>query len=68
MKKTLIALSIASMAVSSIATAASVYSKDGYSLDIYGRVQGVVYSSNAAELNSYNDTSLQASGLRPFRL
>ena len=66
MKKTLIALSIASMAVSSIATAASVYSKDGYNLDIYGRVQGVVYSSNAAELNSYNDTSLQASGRLGF--
>lgn len=41
-------------------------SKDGDSLDIYGRVQGVVYSSHAAELNSYNDTSLQASGRLGF--
>ena len=66
MKKSLLALAVASLAMSSAASAATVYDKDGDSLDIYGRVQGVLYSTDAAGLNSYKDNSLQASGRLGF--
>ena len=62
MKKSLLALAVAAVAASSAASAATVYDKDGSSLDVYGRVQGVLYSTHAAGYNSYDDSSLQATG------
>ena len=47
MKKSLLALAIAALAASSAVSATTVYDKDGTSLDIYGRVQSVIYSRNA---------------------
>ena len=66
MKKSLLALAVAAMAASSVASAATVYEKDGDSLGIYGRVQGVMYNGNTATLNHYDDISLQASGRLGF--
>ena len=66
MKKSLLALAVAAMAASSVASAATVYEKDGDTLAVYGRVQGVLYSTDQASLNSYNDNSLQASGRLGF--
>ncbi len=66
MKKSLLALAVAAMAASSVASAATVYEKDGDSLGIYGRVQGVMYNGNTAALNHYDDISLQASGRLGF--
>ena len=68
MKKSLLALAIAALASSSAATAATVYDKDGSSLDVYGRVQGVLYSTHAATYNSYDDSSLQATGRLGFNM
>lgn len=48
MKKSLLALSIAAVVVSTSASATTIYDKDGSSLDVYGRVQGVVYSTHQA--------------------
>lgn len=62
MKKSLLALSIAAVVVSTSASATTIYDKDGSSLDVYGRVQGVVYSTHQAGYNSYDDSSLQATG------
>ena len=65
MKKSLLALAVAAFAVSSAASAATVYDKDGTSLAVYGRIQGVVYSHNTGinkTGNSYEDTGLQGSG------
>lgn len=62
MKKSLLALAVAAVAASTAASAATVYDKDGSSLDVYGRVQGVMYSTHAAKYNSYDDSSLQATG------
>ncbi len=44
MKKTLLALAVAAMATSTVASAANVYDKDGTSLTVGGRVQSVFYS------------------------
>ena len=47
MKKSFLALAVAAVAataLSSVASATTVYDKDGNSLDIYGRVQSVYYS------------------------
>lgn len=68
MKKSLLALSIAAVAASTAASATTIYDKDGSSLDVYGRVQGVVYSSHQAKYNSYDDTSLQATGRLGFNM
>ena len=65
MKKSLLALAVASIAAASAASAATVYDKDGTSMEVYGRVQAVVYSTQASEAmgsNSYHDNSIQTSG------
>ena len=67
MKKSLLALAVASVAMSSVASAATVYDKDGTSLEMYGRVQAVAYSTHAAK-NSYSDNSIQTSGRLGFNL
>ena len=68
MKKSLLALAVAAVAASSVASAATVYDKDGTSLAVYGRMQAVVYSGYAANKigNSYQDTGLQGSGRLGF--
>lgn len=51
MKKSLLALAVASVAAASFASTASattVYDKDGTSIDLYGRVQSVYYSDKAS--------------------
>ena len=67
MKKSLLALAVASVAMSSVASAATVYDKDGTSVEMYGRVQSVLYSTHAAA-NSYSDISTQTSGRLGFNL
>lgn len=67
MKKSLLALAVASVAMSSVASAATVYDKDGTSLEMYGRVQAVVYSNHASD-NSYDDTGLTATGRLGFNM
>lgn len=67
MKKSLLALAVASVAVSSVASAATVYDKDGTSVEMYGRVQSVLYSTHAAA-NDYADISTQTSGRLGFNL
>lgn len=59
MKKSLLALAVAAIATS--ASAATVYDKDGTSMDVYGRVQSVVYSTHATPVKSA-DSTLQTSG------
>ena len=70
MKKSILALAVASVAMSSVASAATVYDKDGTSLEMYGRVQAVVYSNHASDYgaNSYDDTGLTASGRLGFNM
>lgn len=67
MKKSLLALAVASVAMSSVASAAVVYDKEGTSVEMYGRVQSVLYSTHAAA-NSYSDISTQTSGRLGFNL
>lgn len=67
MKKSILALAVASVAMSSVASAATVYDKDGTSLEMYGRVQAVVYSNHASD-NSYGDTGLTATGRLGFNM
>lgn len=64
MKKSLLALAVAAVAASSVASAATVYDKDGTSLAVYGRMQAVVYSGHATNKigDDYQDTGLQGSG------
>lgn len=63
MKKSLLALAVASLAASSVASAATVYNKDGASMDIYGRVQSVFYNSNMANSASgYDDNGAATTG------
>lgn len=65
MKKSLLALAVASIAAASAASAATVYDKDGTSMEVYGRVQAVVYSTHVSDAmgsNSYYDNSIQTSG------
>ena len=67
MKKSLLALAVAAFAVSSAASAATVYDQDGTSLAVYGRIQGVLYSQDSGKTgNSYGDTGLQGSGRLGF--
>ena len=71
MKKSLLAMAVAAVAVAatSAASAATVYDKDGTSLAVYGRIQGVVYSHNTnigKTGNSYDDIGLQGSGRLGF--
>lgn len=67
MKKSLLALAVAAVAASSVASAATVYDKDGTSLAVYGRMQAVLYSQDSGKAgNSYGDNGLQASGRLGF--
>ncbi len=67
MKKSLLALAIAALAASSAASAATVYDKDGTSLSVYGRVQGVVYSTHADGAGANEgDSTIVASGRLGF--
>ncbi|MBO8416408.1 MAG: porin [Proteobacteria bacterium] len=64
MKQTILALAVAAVAAAGAAQAASVYSKDGTSLDVYGRVQSVLYSSgtgNTDAQGTYHDNSIDTS-------
>lgn len=57
------AVAAVAVAATSAASAATVYDKDGTSLAVYGRIQGVVYSQDSGKTgNSYGDTGLQGSG------
>lgn len=68
MKKSLLALAVAALASSSV-MAASVYDKDGTSMDIYGRIQAVYYSHNSgANNNDANDGNIVGSGRLGFDL
>lgn len=63
------AVAAVAVAATSAASAATVYDKDGTSLAVYGRIQGVVYSHAAGSGktgNSYSDTGLQGSGRLGF--
>ena len=71
MKKSLLALAVAAVAASSVASAATVYDQDGTSMAIYGRIQGVVYSQDTGMskvANAAGDSSLQGSGRLGFNL
>ena len=61
MKKSLLALAVAAFAASS-ASAATVYDKDGTSMDVYGRVQAVVYSQDHCNTAASGDAGLVGSG------
>ena len=55
MKKSFLALAVAAVAataLSSVASATTVYDKDGNSLDIYGRVQSVYYSDKWSDVSN----------------
>ena len=67
MKKSILALAVASVAMSSVASAATVMIKTVPSLEMYGRVQAVVYSNHASD-NSYDDTGLTATGRLGFNM
>ena len=63
------AVAAVAVAATSAASAATVYDKDGTSLAVYGRIQGVVYSHNTGinkTGNSYDDTGLQGTGRLGF--
>lgn len=61
------AVAAVAVAATSAASAATVYDKDGTSLAVYGRIQGVVYSQDSGKTgNDYGDTGLQASGRLGF--
>lgn len=65
MKKSFLALAIAALTASSFAastaSAATVYDKDGTSLDVYGRVQAVYYSSRWNDVTDDNGGSSKGS-------
>ena len=68
MKKTLLAVAVAASAVSSAASAATIYDKDGTSVDVYGRVQAVYYSQDSGNnaQSASNDGNLNASSRLGF--
>ena len=68
MQKSLLALAVAAVAASSVASAATVYDKDGTSLDMYGRVQGVAYSQDYLNTSASGDAGLVGSGRLGFDL
>lgn len=64
MKKSFLALAVAAVAataLSSVASATTVYDKDGNSLDIYGRVQSVYYSDKWSNGVSNEDGTFSTS-------
>lgn len=61
------AVAAVAVAATSAASAATVYDKDGTSLAVYGRIQGVLYSQDSGKTgNNYGDTGLQGSGRLGF--
>lgn len=68
MKKTLLAAAVAALAVSSVASAATIYDKDGTAVDVYGRVQAVYYSQDSGNnaQSAANDGNLNASSRLGF--
>ena len=62
MKKSLLALAVASIVASSIVSAATVYDKDGTSMDVYGRIQAVAYSQDSANTSASGDAGIVGSG------
>ena len=68
MKKSLLALAIAAVAAASTsASAATIYSKDGTSIDAYGRVMAVYYSQDYANGNTAsNDGNFNSSSRLGF--
>ena len=68
MKKSLLALAVAALAVSSAASAAPIYDKEGVSVDVYGRVQAVYYSQDSGNnaQSAANDGNLNASSRLGF--
>ena len=68
MKKSLLALAVAALAASSVASAATIYDKDGVSVDVYGRVQAVYYSQDSGSnaQSAANDGNLNASSRLGF--
>ena len=62
MKASILTLAVtAALASVAAANAATVFNKDGSSLDVYGRVQSVLYSTEYAETGDYNDASIDSS-------
>ena len=62
MKKSLLALAVAAMAVSTVASAATVYDKDGSSVAVYGRVDATFFSQDSGKngQSAANDANLNA--------
>ena len=62
MKKSLLALAVAAMAVSTVASAATVYDKDGTSVGVYGRVDATFFSQDSGKTgqSAANDANLNA--------
>ena len=63
------AVAAVAVAATSAASAATVYDKDGTSLAVYGRIQGVVYSHNTGlnkTGNRFDDIGLQGTGRLGF--
>ena len=62
MKKSLLALAVAAMAVSTVASAATVYDKDGTSVAVYGRVDATFFSQDSGKnaQSAANDANLNA--------
>ena len=67
MKKSLLALAVAAIAASTTASAATIYEKDGTSIDAYGRVMAVYYSQDYANGNTAsNDGNFNSSSRLGF--
>ena len=67
MKKSLLALAVAAIAASTTASAATIYEKDGTSIDAYGRVMAVYYSQDYGNGNTdSNDGNFNSSSRLGF--
>ena len=67
MKKSLLALAVAAIAASTTASAATIYEKDGTSIDAYGRVMAVYYSQDYGNDNTdSNDGNFNSSSRLGF--
>ena len=67
MKKSLLALAVAAIAASTTASAATIYEKDGTSIDAYGRVMAVYYSQDYGNGNTAsNDGNFNSSSRLGF--
>ena len=67
MKKSLLALAVAAIVASTTASAATIYEKDGTSIDAYGRVMAVYYSQDYGNDNTdSNDGNFNSSSRLGF--